>query len=117
MPKPLSVNEAKMIQRHRYILKKLSKSNLKTRKAILRNAPSTLFTVLGTIFKLVEDNRLNLADKHKSKIKKHQRLIRSTSRLDSKAIKTKLVRQKGGSLKQILSTVLPILGTILKTFI
>jgi glycine cleavage system pyridoxal-binding protein P len=117
MPKHLSVKNAQMIQQHRYILNKLATSNLKTRKAILQNAPSTLFTVLGLIFKLVANNQLNLTDKHKSKIKKHKRVIRATSGLNHKSIKTKLVRQSGGSLQQILSTVLPILGTLVKTFI
>ena len=106
-----------MIQQHRYILQKLATSNIKTRKAILENAPTTLFDVLGLIYKLLANNKLNLTGKHKSKINKHKRVIRSTSRLNHKSIKTKLVRQRGGSLQQILSTVLPILGTLVKTFI
>ena len=117
MPKSLSLKEAQSIQRHRYILKKLSNSDLKTRKAILLNAPASLFTVLGLIFRLVDDNRLNLTETTKSKIMKHKRLIRATSRLNSKSIKGKLTRQRGGSLQQILSTILPILGTVIKTFI
>ena len=106
-----------MIKQHRYILKKLSTSNDKTRKAILENAPSKLFTVLSIIFKLVADNHLNLNTKRQDKIRKHKRVIRSTSRLNNKSIKAKLVRQRGGSLQQILSTVLPILGTVIKTFL
>ena len=117
MPKHLSVKNAQMIRQHRYILKKLATSDLKTRKTILQNAPTTLFTVLGLIFKLLADNKLNLTGNHKSKINKHKRVIRSTSRLNHKSIKTKLVRQRGGSLQQILSTVLPILGTVIKSFI
>lgn len=106
-----------MIQQHRYILQKLATSNLKTRKAILQNAPSTLFTVLSKIFKLVASNQLNLEDKHKAKIRKHNRIIQSTSKLNNRSIKTKLVRQKGGSLQQILSTILPILGIVVKSFL
>ena len=117
MSKQLSVKNTRLIQQHRYILEKLATSNIKTRKAILQNAPTTLFTVLGLIFKLLANNKLNLASNHKSKINKHKRVIRSTSRLNHKSIKTKLVRQRGGSLQQILSTVLPILGTVIKSFI
>lgn len=111
------MNEVKKIQKHRYILKKLSTSNLKTRKAILQNAPSTLFTVLSTIFKLVANNQLDLTDENRAKIKIHKRIIRSTSRLDKRAIKRKLVQQKGGSLQQILSTVLPIIASVVKSFL
>ena len=117
MSKHLSVKNAQMIKQHKYILKKLATSDSNTRKSILENAPATLFTVLGLIFKLLANNRLNLTANHKSKINKHKRVIRSTSRLNHKSIKTKLVRQRGGSLQQILSTVLPILGTVLKSFI
>ena len=117
MSKPISLKQAQTIKRHRYILKKLATSDLKTRKSILLNAPASLFTVLGLIFKLVDGDRLNLSGRNKLKINKHKRLIRSTSRLNSQSIKDKLSRQRGGSLQQILSTILPILGTVIKTFI
>lgn len=117
MVKRISMKDAKKIQKHRYILKKLSTSNLKTRKAILQNAPSTLFTVLSTIFKLVANNQLDLTAENRDKIKKHKRIIHSNSRLDKRAIKGKLVRQKGGSLQQILSTVLPIIGLVVKSLL
>ena len=117
MSKYISLNQAQTIKRHRYILKKLATSDLKTRKSILLNAPASLFTVLGLIFKLVDGDRLNLSGRNKLKINKHKRLIRSTSRLNSQSIKDKLTRQRGGSLQQILSTILPILGTVIKTFI
>ena len=117
MSKPISLKQAQSIERHRYILKKLANSDLKTRKSILLNAPASLFTVLGLIFRLLHENRLNLTGKTKSKITKHKRLIRSTSKLNSKSIKGKLTRQRGGSFQQILSTILPILGAAIKTFI
>ena len=117
MSKHLSLKQAQSIQKHRYILKKLADSDLKSRKAILMNAPTSLFTVLGLIFKLLDKNQLNLTNRVKTKLTKHRRLIRQTSRLNSRAIKGKLSRQRGGSFKQILSTILPILGTIVKTFI
>ena len=117
MSKSISLKQAQTIQRHRYILKKLATSDLKTRKAILLKAPTSLFTALGLIFKLLDDDRLNLRGKSKLKINKHKRLIRSTSRLNSQSIKGKLTRQRGGSLQQILSTILPILATVVKTFI
>ena len=117
MPKSLSVTDAKLIRSHEYILKKLATSNTKTRKKILENAPQALFTVLHLIFRLIQNNQLDFTKKHKTKIKKHRRIIRSTSKLDHKSIKGKLIRQEGGSLKSILSTVLPIIGTVVKAFI
>ena len=117
MSKPLSVKDAKLIRSHEYILKKLATSNTKTRKKILKNAPQALFTVLHLIFRLIQNNQLDFTKKHKTKIKKHRRIIRSTSKLDQKSIKGKLIRQNGGSLKSILSTVLPIIGTVVKAFI
>lgn len=117
MAKPISLKSAQLIKSHRYILHKLSNTNAKNRKTILLNAPPTLYKVLDVIFKMLADERLNLSKNHKSKIKKHKRLIRSTSKLNAKAIKAKLVRQRGGSLPAILSTILPILGSVIKAII
>ena len=117
MGKRISSKSAQLIKKHKYILDKLSKSKAKDRKTILLNAPSTLYTVLDTIFKMLANDQLDLSQSHKAKIKKHRRLIRSTSKLNAKAIKTKLVRQRGGSLPKILATILPVVGSIIKAFI
>ena len=117
MAKHLSVKQAKMLQQHRYILSKLAKSNIKDRRTILKNAPSDLFKVLDLIFKLTSGRKLNLLKEGDNKIKKHKRLNRTTSQLGPASIKGKLVRQTGGSLPKILSTVLPIIGAIVKAII
>lgn len=117
MAKYISVNQAHLIRRHRYILKKLADSDIKNRKKILKNAPTDLFKVLEVIFKLLENKKLPLSKKREQQIKPHKQLIRSTSKLTPTSIKTKMVRQTGGSLPQILSTVLPIIGAIVKAII
>ena len=106
-----------MIKRHKYILRKLAISNSKDRKKILTNAPSELFRVLLLIFKLLEDNKLNLSNRHKMEIKPHKRLIKSSSKLNHQGIKRKLSAQHGGSLPKILSTILPILGAVVKAIL
>ena len=60
MSKRISVNQAKMLNRNRYILKKLTKVDNKDRKTILNNAPSELFQVLNLIFKIIADDNTNL---------------------------------------------------------
>ena len=117
MAKHLSVKQAKMLQRYKYILRKLANSNIKDRRTILKNAPSDLFKVLDLVFKLTSGGKLNLSKEGENKIKKHKRLIRTTSQLGLRSIKGKLVRQTGGSLPKILSTVLPIIGAIVKAII
>lgn len=114
MSKHISLKAAKLINSHRYILKKLARSNIKDRKKILSNAPNDLFKVLLLIFKLLENNKLNLDEKHETKIRPHKKLIRSTSELNRHSIKGKLTRQRGGALPAILSTILPILGAVVK---
>ena len=117
MGKRISPKSAQLVKRHKYILNKLSKSNAKDRKTILLNAPAKLYNVLDIIFKMLADDKLDLSQNHKAKIKKHKRLIRSTSKLNAKAIKTKMVHQRGGSLQKILSTILPVVGSVIKALI
>lgn len=111
------MKQAKLLHQHRYILKKLANSSIKDRKIILKNAPKELFTTLNLIFKLLHSGKLTLPQKAEQNIKKHQKLIRSTSKLGVNSIKSKLSRQRGGSLPKILSTVLPIIAAIVKTII
>ena len=117
MAKYISVSQAHLIQRHRYILKKLANSNIENRRKILKNAPTDLFKVLDLIFKLLEDKKMTLSKNSELKIKPHRKLIRSTSKLTPASIKRRMVRQTGGSLPKILSTVLPIIGAIVKAII
>ena len=117
MAKHISVSQAKLIQRHRYILKKLAASDIKNRRKILKNAPPDLFKVLDLIFKLLENKKLTLSKKRELETKPHRKLIRSTSKLTPTSIKTKMVRQTGGSLPKILATVLPIIGAIVKAIV
>lgn len=115
--KRLSLTQAKLLKKHRYILQKLASTSEQNRKKILQNAPLDLFKTLNLIFRLLEDNRFNLSKNQTHKIKKHKRLIRSTSKLHGNDIKGKLSRQKGGALGTILSAVLPIIGGLLKSIL
>lgn len=117
MAKPLSVASARLINRHRYILRKLTTSNYKDRKIILKNAPNDLYKTLNLIFNLIAGEKLIVPKKHERKMKKHKKLIRSASKLNAKSIKAKLVGQRGGALPAILSYILPILGTVVKAIL
>ncbi len=116
-PKRLSVKQAKLLKQHRYIMHKLATTTDKNRKTILRNAPLDLFKALNLVFKLLAGEHLDLTAHQSNKIKKHKRLIRSASGLKNTHIKGKLVRQRGGSLSAILSTVLPIIGGLVKSIL
>ena len=113
--KRLSLKHADMLNKHRYILEKLAASNMKNRKIILKNSPPELFKVLGIVFNLLANKKLDLDNKQHQTLKKHRRLIRSMIGLKGAGMKQKLVAQRGGALATILSTVLPILGGILQS--
>ena len=115
--KRLSVNQAKLLGKHRYIFQKLSTSSDKDRRTILKNSPNELFKALNLVFKLLAKNKLDLSEHEVKNIKKHRPLIRSASQLKSSNIKRKLARQRGGALPAILATVLPILSGLIKSVI
>ena len=115
--KRLSLKQVKLLKKHRYILQKLASTSEQNRRKILKNAPSDLFKTLNLIFRLLDGNQLNLSTNQTHKIKKHKRLIRSASKLHVDAIKGKLSQQKGGALGTILSTVLPIIGGLIKNIL
>lgn len=117
MPQHLPLASVRLINKHRYILRKLATSSIKQRRIILKNAPNELFKTLHVVFKLLSDGKLDISKKNENKIKKHKTLIRSTSRLNAKSIKAKLVKQQGGALPAILSSILPILGTVVKALL
>ena len=117
MSKHLSVKQAQLLNRHRYILKKLAATSNKNRKIILKNAPQELFRALTLVFNLLANDKLSLSRRQGDKIKKHKRLIRSTSDLKTTAIKRKLQGQSGGALPAILAAALPIIGSLIKSII
>ena len=114
MPNHVSVKDAEMLKRNRYILQKLLKVNNSDRKKILSNAPSELFQVLNLIFRVLNDTNTQLSNENENKIKKHRRFIQSTSDLKASAIKRKLKNQRGGFWSALLSTALPIITPIIK---
>ena len=90
MSKRISVKDAEMLKRNRYILQKLLKANNADRRKILSNAPSELFQVMNLIFRVLNDTNIRLSNKNENKIKKHRRFIQNTSDLKASAIKRKL---------------------------
>ena len=114
MPNHISVKDAEMLKRNRYILQKLLKVNNSDRKKILSNAPSELFQVINLLFRVLNDTNTQLSNENENKIKKHCRFIQSTSDLKASAIKRKLKNQRGGFWSALLSTALPIITPIIK---
>ena len=114
MTNHISVKDAEMLKRNRYILQKLLKVNNSDRKKILSNAPSELFQVINLIFRVLNDTNTQLSNEDENKIKKHRRFIQSTSDLKASAIKRKLKNQRGGFWSALLSTALPIITPIIK---
>ena len=114
MSNRLSVKDAEMLKRNRYILQKLLKASNADRKTILLNAPPELFQVMNLIFRVLNDTNIRLSNKNENKIKKHRRFIQSTSDLKASAIKRKLKNQKGGFWSALLSAALPIITPIVK---
>ena len=111
MSKHISLKQSKILNQHRYILKKLSKVDKNARKKILKNAPSQLFRALDIVFSLLLQEKLPLTKKIESVVKKHQRFIKNTQDLKLSAIKRKA--QSGGAFGTILATLIPIIGSIL----
>ena len=114
MPKRLSVKPKNLINRNRYIIKKLASVNNSERKKILSNAPSELYKAITLIFKILNDGNTKMSKKHKEKIKPHQRLIQNTLDLKSSAIKRKVINQKGGFWQTLASVFLPLVGPVVK---
>ena len=114
MSNRISVKDAEMLNRNRYVLQKLSKASNADRRKILSNAPSELFQVMNLIFRVLNDRNTKLSNKNENKLKKHRRFIQSTSDLKAGAIKRKLKNQRGGFWSTLLSTALPIIAPIVK---
>ena len=83
----LSIGQARFLNQHRYILRRLARATLTERKKVLRPAPPQLFKALDIIFRLVANNQIPLSKKQEQAIKKHQRVIKSTANLKRAAIK------------------------------
>ena len=114
MSKRLSLKHKNLINRNRYIIKKLASVSNAERKRILNNAPSDLYKTISLIFKILNDGNSNLSKKHQEKIKPHRRMIQNTSDLKSSAIKRRVMNQKGGFWQTLASVFLPLVGPVVK---
>ena len=114
MSKRLSLKHKNLINRNRYIIKKLASVSNAERKSILNNAPSDLYKTISLIFKILNDGNPNISKKHQEKIKPHRRLIQNTSDLKSSAIKRRVMNQKGGFWQTLASVFLPLVGPVVK---
>ena len=81
---------------------------------ILSKAPSELFKVINSIFKILNDSNTKIPKKHKERIKLHRRFIQKTTDLKSSAIKIKLKNQKGGFWQTLATVFLPLIGPAVK---
>lgn len=97
------------LKTHHGALKMLSKTKGKKFDLVLKNTPS-MMKAIRILFQYMLKGRLGLKAHHVKKLKKHGALIRKVA--DGKAKLSHV--QKGGSIiSSILSTVLPLLATIL----
>ena len=111
MSKSIPVNLVKNFKKHELVLRALKNSKNKKSKLIIDNAPPTLFNLIKSICKYVLTGKLRLGKHHVKKLKKHKQLIRNISRGDHKTIKKHV--QKGSGIKNILTTLLPILTSVI----
>ena len=115
MPQSIPVNLVKNFKKHELVLKALKNSKTRKSKLIIDNAPSTLFNLIKSICKYVLTGKLRLNKNHVKKLKKHKQLIRNISRGDHKTVKRHI--QKGSGIKNILTTILPILTSIIPAIV
>ena len=115
MSKRVSLGQARFLNKHRYILRKLARVSPSERKKVFQKAPPQLFKALDIIFRLIANDQVPLTNKQEAVVKKHRRLIKSTTNLKRAAIKQKF--QSGGSLGKVLSAVLPIVAGIVSKMI
>ena len=97
------MSSAKIIHKHRYILNKLAKSNVKDRKKMLLNVPSQLFNVFRIICKLVSNGKVEIG-----KGKRHAQLAKTIGSSKLSGIKA-ISKQHGGAIASIIAGVLPFL--------
>ena len=112
MSKAIPINLIKNFKKHELVLKALKNSKKKRSKLIIDNAPSSLFNLIKSICKYVLTGKLRLGKHHVKKLHQHKQLIRKLSVSDHKSVK-KHISQKGSGLKSIISTLLPILSSVI----
>ena len=112
MSKDVPITLVKNFKKHELVLKALKNSRKKKSQLIIDNAPPSLFNLIKSICKYVLTGRLRLGKHQVKKLNRHKKLIRSLARSNHKTVK-KHISQKGGGLKSIISTLLPILTTVI----
>ena len=115
MSESIPVGLVKNFKKHELVLKALKNSKTKKSKLIIDNAPPTLFNLIKSICKYVLTGKLRLGPHHVKKLRQHKKLIRNISRGNVKTVKRYI--QKGSGIKSILSTLLPILTTVIPAII
>lgn len=112
MSKGVPITLVKNFKKHELVLKALKNSKKKKSKLIIDNAPPSLFNLIKSICKYVLTGRLRLGKHQVKKLNRHKKLIRNLAGSNHKTVK-RHISQKGGGLKSIISTVLPILASII----
>ena len=112
MSKNVPLTLIKNFKKHELVLKALKNSKKKRSKLIIDNAPPSLFNLIKSICKYVLTGKLRLGKHHVKRLHQHKKLIRKLSVSNHKTVK-KHVSQKGAGLKSIISTLLPILTTVI----
>ena len=108
MPKHIPLKDAKLVNKHLYILKTLSTASKHDRRKILNNAPNTLFKVLKVILKSFIPGAI---PSDKLRVRLCKKLTGSTRTIKENVI------QNGGALPLLLAGIIPVIGELLSKII
>ena len=112
----LSKIAARKLHKHRYIFKRLSAVDKKTRSIILAKSPVSLYDCIKTLCKGLVDGGIVLTNHHRNRLATHRSLIRELSKGTNRDIKSKSL-MNGDGLGSFLKSVLPIITPILAALI
>ena len=106
-----SKSDKTAIKKHTPILRTVSKVGRKRRDTIIKNAPSSFFSTIKKIAKLLIKGGINLTDRDRKKISpKMKMLLRKIH--GTKDVKNTIV-QHGDGLGGILRVILPLIGSLI----
>ena len=113
MAQRLSLENARKIRKHMYLLKVLAKAGKRRRQNILMTAPSAFFKVLDLIFQNCLSGKISIQKQH---LKKHRKFMQKNSNKSFRTIKDNIV-QDGGGFSLLLAGLIPVIGNLLSSLI
>lgn len=110
--KPTQVDKIS-IKKHAPILRTISRVSKKRRATILKNAPSSFFTTLKRIVRLLIRGGIKLTDRDRKKLSPAMKTILRKIHMTKNNIKNAVV-QHGDGIGNILRVILPLLGGLIR---